>query len=135
MMRDSALWKKTESLFDFYSPGNKVYISIVSEAEIYSLARQLNWGKEKINKLEIILNNFNVLYINKEVVKQYVEIDVYSQGKHLVHSLPENTSARNMGKNDIWIAATAILAKAELLTTDKDFDHLDKVFLKLHSIE
>lgn len=32
--------------------------------------------------------------------------------------------ARNMGKNDLWIAASAKAAGATLLTTDGDFDHL-----------
>ncbi len=34
-----------------------------------------------------------------------------------------------MGKNDLWIAATANATGALLLTTDKDFDHLDGAFL------
>jgi len=34
-----------------------------------------------------------------------------------------------MGKNDLWIAATAHVTGATLLTTDKDFDHLDPQFL------
>jgi predicted nuclease of predicted toxin-antitoxin system len=29
-----------------------------------------------------------------------------------------------MGKNDLWIAATAVAAQAVLLTTDKDFAFL-----------
>jgi len=36
-----------------------------------------------------------------------------------------------MGKNDLWIAATAAFHKFRLITTDKDFNHLDKVFIKL----
>ncbi len=36
---------------------------------------------------------------------------------------------RKMGKNDLWIAATAIFADARLLTTDRDFDGLDPLFL------
>ncbi len=35
-----------------------------------------------------------------------------------------------MGKNDVWIAATASVVEAVLLTTDADFDHLDPRFLK-----
>jgi predicted nucleic acid-binding protein len=38
-------------------------------------------------------------------------------------------TARNMGKNDLWIAATASVQSATLITTDKDFDHLNGVFL------
>ena len=36
-----------------------------------------------------------------------------------------------MGKNDIWIAATASVLDATLLTTDKDFDHLNNEFLNV----
>lgn len=34
-----------------------------------------------------------------------------------------------MGKNDLWIAATASVTGATLLTTDGDFDHLESAFL------
>ena len=34
-----------------------------------------------------------------------------------------------MGKNDLWIAAAASVYDLTLITTDKDFDHLNGVFL------
>jgi len=34
-----------------------------------------------------------------------------------------------MGKNDLWIAATAAVTGATLLTTDRDFDKLAPRFL------
>ncbi len=36
-----------------------------------------------------------------------------------------------MGKNDLWIAATANATGATLLTTDSDFDHLSPNFIDL----
>jgi predicted nucleic acid-binding protein len=36
-----------------------------------------------------------------------------------------------MGKNDLWIAATAYAMNAMLLTTDGDFDHLENAFIDL----
>ena len=55
----------------------------------------------------------------------YVNIDAFSQGKTPApNGQPLNNSSRNMGKNDLWIAATAYAMNAELLTTDGDFDHL-----------
>jgi len=39
-----------------------------------------------------------------------------------------------MGKNDLWIAATASVLEATLLTTDFDFDHLKGVFLEVAKI-
>jgi predicted nucleic acid-binding protein len=39
-----------------------------------------------------------------------------------------------MGKNDLWIAATASLLNLQLVTTDKDFDHLETSFLSLRRV-
>jgi predicted nucleic acid-binding protein len=36
-----------------------------------------------------------------------------------------------IGQNDLWIAATAWVTKAALITTDSDFDHLHPVFLNV----
>ena len=36
-----------------------------------------------------------------------------------------------MGKNDIWIAATASVFNLKLVSTDKDFNHLDEEYLDL----
>ena len=43
--------------------------------------------------------------------------------------------ARNMGKNDIWIAATALHTGLPLLTTDEDFRFLDGVLLQVFWID
>ncbi len=62
----------------------------------------------------------------------YADIDTFSQGKHETRTL--TTSARNMGKNDLWIAATTAVLRANLLTTDKDFDHLDGVYFQVTKV-
>ena len=48
--------------------------------------------------------------------------------------MPSHFSARNMGKNDLWIAATASVYNLRLLTTDNDFGHLDSQFLNLAKV-
>jgi predicted nucleic acid-binding protein len=40
-----------------------------------------------------------------------------------------------MGQNDLWVSATASAADAHLITTDRDFDHLDQKFIKLVRID
>jgi predicted nucleic acid-binding protein len=47
--------------------------------------------------------------------------------------LPNKYTSRNMGKNDLWIAATAYVTQAESITTDQDFDHLDSTWLTIHN--
>ena len=71
----------------------------------------------------------------RTIIDAYAKIDAYSQGKLASKPLPLNMSARNMGKNDIWIAATAHVTQATLLTTDKDFNHLAGYFIDLQYID
>jgi len=39
-----------------------------------------------------------------------------------------------LGKNDLWIAATAIAFSATLLSTDADFDPLHPTFIRLERL-
>lgn len=41
---------------------------------------------------------------------------------------------RNMGKNDLWIAAAAALLGLKLITTDQDFNHLHRVFIEVECL-
>ncbi len=68
---------------------------------------------------------------SNDILQRYAEIDAYSQGKLTQKPLPIGVTSRNMGKNDLWIASTASLTKAKLITHDNDFDHLDNVFISL----
>ena len=40
----------------------------------------------------------------------------------------------DLGKNDLWIAATASTYALTLVTTDQDFGHLKDIYLKLSTI-
>ena len=113
---------------------NTPIISVVSVGEIKSLAIQNKWGKKKLMKLEELLSQFIVADINVEtIINKYAEIDAFSQGK--LKNKPVDFTSKNMGKNDLWIAATASTLNIKLLTTDKDFTHLNKLFIDLELIE
>jgi tRNA(fMet)-specific endonuclease VapC len=113
-------------------PANDVYISVVTIGEIQSLALQNNWGASRISLMSQYLDSFITLDINvREVIDRYSQIDAYSQNKLL--GRPLGMSARNMGKNDLWIAATASVIGAMLVTTDGDFSHLQGPFLALRT--
>lgn len=110
------------------------YLSWVSVIEIQSIAFRQQWGKIKLNRLDTLLSELSVVDIKDEnIVEHYISIDAYSQRSH--PTLQLNISARNMGKHDIWIAATASYLGLQLITTDKDFDHLHNVFLKLNRFD
>ena len=42
---------------------------------------------------------------------------------------------RKMGQNDMWIAATALMSGLSLITTDKDFNHLNGRVLTVHWVD
>ena len=76
-----------------------------------------------------VLSSFLITDINTEdILERYAEIDAFSQGK--LGKKETVFSSRNMGKNDLWIAATASVYNIELLTTDNDFKHLEGRYLK-----
>lgn len=125
-----------EEHFSVSLPPNIAVVSVVTVGEIYSLSLQLGWGEEKRRKLRDMLGKIPFVDISdQQILERYAEIDAYGQGKHPSIKLPEGTSSRNMGGNDIWIAATGTVLKGLLLTTDHDFDHLSGVFLGVEYID
>jgi len=132
LLRESPLSEKLSQTY-FNEERPTLMISIVSQAEIESVAIQHGYGLKKIQKLRKLLSEFLIIPISdRQLIDRYVEIDAYSQGRLANQPLTEGMSARNMGKNDLWIAATASVTRTPLITTDKDFDHLiDSGFLKV----
>jgi tRNA(fMet)-specific endonuclease VapC len=125
-----------EAKYSLMSPSNITVVSSVTIGEILSLATQLNWGEKKKQAIEKLIENFPTVDIgDRKILERYAEIDAYSQGKHPEKKLPKGMGPRNMGKNDIWIAATSSILKAILLTTDHHFDHLDNIFLRVIYID
>lgn len=111
-------------------------ISVVSLAEAESVVKQVgNWGNEKIKRLHQLFQQLTIVDIesgNNDLLESYVCIDAFSQGKTPApNGQMLNNSSRNMGKNDLWIAATAYALDAILLTTDNDFDHLHNIFFEV----
>ncbi|MDX2303822.1 MAG: type II toxin-antitoxin system VapC family toxin [Microscillaceae bacterium] len=110
------------------------FISIINVGELESLALQLNWSYQKQTSLQNLLNQIPIIDINAQIAKTYGLVDAYSQGKLQNNPLPAGTSARNMGKNDIWLAATALFFRMDFQTYDNDFDHLVQYGLLLHKL-
>lgn len=116
-------------------PDHQLFISVVSIAEAESLVVQRKWAKPKVESLKEQLQKFICIDIennNSIIMDAYVSIDAFSQGKKTAPDGKNlNNSSRNMGKNDLWIAATAHALDAILLTTDGDFDHLHNIYFQV----
>jgi tRNA(fMet)-specific endonuclease VapC len=133
-IRQDSRTQAIDALYDPMAAFGTSVISVVSEGELRSIALQRNWGTPKMLAVEAMLKNFLIADIHvREIIDAYAEIDAFSQGK--LTTKPLGMTARSMGKNDLWIAATASVLKIPLLTTDKDFHHLDGVFLDLAFVD
>ncbi|GAB4001242.1 hypothetical protein GCM10028807_57030 [Spirosoma daeguense] len=110
-------------------PPARTILVIVVIGELEAFALKSDWGVQKLDFMRDMVEQYPPVDITNDLIRYYAEIDAYSQGKLDGYSL--GSSARNMGKNDIWIAATALYLDIELHTTDNDFDHLTALGLRL----
>lgn len=108
---------------------NRLVIPIIIVGELEAFALKSDWGVQKVNRMKYLFATYPIADITLPITRLYAQIDAFSQGK--LKDTPLGTSARNMGKNDIWIAATALYLDMELHTTDNDFDHLTALGLRL----
>lgn len=133
-IRQHALVSTLQRLFELESGPNSVFTSAVCLGELKSIGIRNSWGERKIAAIEKLRKTFLVVSdLEDFVLDRYAEIDAFSQGR--LPGQPLDCSARNMGKNDLWIAATASMLNATLITTDCDFDHLNNRFLNVARFE
>jgi tRNA(fMet)-specific endonuclease VapC len=93
-------------------------ISIVSHGELMSMADRKSWGTKKRDSLHSILDSMVTMDLNDSAILEgYVKVDNAN--------MRAEKGARALSNNDMWIAATTRAADAVLLTTDKDFLHLN----------
>ena len=119
-IREDALMARIEGELGVSARSN-VLISVVTEGEIRALALKFAWGDQKLERLDSLLDTLTVVPIPfLNIIESYSQIDDFCQ-RH----------GFQPGKNDLWIAATANVTTAQLVTTDQDFDPLDGIFLKL----
>lgn len=73
--------------------------------------------------------------IVEKTLQEFVTVDV--AGSAIVSAYRRIEAASfgiTMGKNDIWIAATAAITCLPMVTTDKDFNHLDGKLLEVRYV-
>lgn len=114
VLRGSSLGRHLIDALQFRARKDAPQISVVSHGELLVLSRMNNHGPDKRARLEELLRELVIVDINSQpILEAYAAIDVASRLQN-----------RTMGKNDLWIAASAVVSRSVLLTTDNDFDHL-----------
>jgi tRNA(fMet)-specific endonuclease VapC len=119
LVRENALGRQIESTIGVRTRAERPIISIVTVGEALGLARQFEWAPAKTERLRALLTALVVVDVSRAgVTDRYAEITDYSR-----------RAGRTIGDNDRWIAATASVTSAWLVTTDKDFDPLHPKFV------
>lgn len=119
LVRQDALARWVEATYAFIGRGVSPLTTIISEGEMRSLALQFRWGPARVARLDTLLARaLSVPLDFTGVIDAYARIDAHCR-----------RLGTPLGENDTWIAATAHATGARLLTTDRDFDHLDPAFL------
>ncbi len=128
--------KFPSKVIEYLNPNDEqIYISVVNIAEAQCIAFQNGWGKTKMVAMEYFFNQVRAIEVTDILVPSYINIDAFSQCSHPEITIYDHKTPRNMGKNDLWIAATASLLNLKLITTDADFDHLHANFIELQKVE
>jgi len=115
-----------------------IIISVVTKGELESFAKQNKWGQNKISALKKFLNQATYIDIenaDQGLLDAYSNIDAFSKRKIAdKNGKLLNGSAIKMGKNDLWIAATALALDISVITTDGDFDHLNGTMINVMKV-
>jgi predicted nucleic acid-binding protein len=123
LLRNQALGHFIQASYSLFGTGTPPWVSFVSKGEIRAFARRNGWGLPRRQAMDQLFLQVVVVRIEQDaILDAYEEID-WASSRH-------PSGAINMGKNDLWIAATARALGATLLTTDKDFDHLHPALLQ-----
>jgi len=98
--------------------------STISEGEIFGLAKCWRWGEAKLAALGTLINELIRFEVSlPEVIEAYSEL--YFEDQRV---------GRSTGENDLWIAASAKVTGAILLTCDKDFLWLNPSLIRVEHI-
>ena len=120
--------KYCHETYDLSNPSHLVLTSIVTKGELLALAEKRNWGSKKRGIYDQKLNEFPSIDISSDqVVTAYARIKAWTEGSAPPSAPgfpPPPKPAKQMGQNDMWIAACAIASNSTIITIDTDFDHL-----------
>jgi len=128
LVRGHDLGKSIDRAFGLRATFHRHIVSIVSHGELRVLATRKQRGDQKLGALTLALEELVTVNVDSSAM-----VDAYVRVEDSCRNAPG--AARNMGQNDMWIAATALYADLPLLTTDKDFDHLDGRLIRVHWID
>ena len=119
--RRSAVFDAIEARYQLTQSRFQPLVCVVTLGEIRALAYYRAWGDARLKSLDAFLSSLVCIDINDpRVIEAYARLSAHASLKGW---------ALHSQKNDLWIAATAQVCGARLLTTDKDFADARSAFI------
>ena len=131
---------KVISEFNLDKGGIVLATSVVCLGEILSISEKHRWGLKRKEYLEQIIEGITILTLNdRSVLNAYARINTWTHGGNVQITAPNGAPppkpAISMKQNDMWVAATTHSFKGLLLSTDKDFIHLNNIWIDYFYVE
>jgi tRNA(fMet)-specific endonuclease VapC len=117
-----------QAILETYSLKSRIdrpLISVITTGEMLGIAKSQSWTSDKTKVLHELLSEFVKLELTPEVVEAYSDLVALCRQKN--HTMGQ--------QNDMWIAATAKVTGAVLLTGDSGFSWLNPQFIRVEYIE
>ena len=117
-----------QAILETYSLKSRVdrpLISVITTGEMLGIAKSQSWTSDKTKVLHELLSEFVKLELTPEVVEAYSDLVALCRQKN--HTMGQ--------QNDMWIAATAKVTGAVLLTADSGFNWLNPQFIRVEYIQ
>lgn len=124
--------KKVEDRLNLLGSDAVLIISSVTVGEIEGFVQRQNWRPRKMKQMKKLLEKLvaiDIMATDYQLMQSYATLWNYSKNALAGNKLGQSIG---IGQNDVWIAALAKTAKAELVTTDADFDHLNGKWITVH---
>ncbi len=100
-------------------------VSVVAMAELSLFAARREWGSKRLDWLEDLYRRTNVIPIAPgPLTEEFIRLHYEQEKKGL-----------KLGKHDTWIAATAKIYDATLVTLDSDFSNLPTNYVAINWID
>ena len=123
--RDNPISRTIVARLALSSTARAPIVSVVAMAELQGIAARRNWGSKRRMWMRQLYTQLNVIPIDPgPLVDEFVALDAR-----------QRSVGKSIGMHDTWIAATAKVYGATLITADSDFRNLDASYLDVELID
>lgn len=108
---------KTE-LFHFFEDTEKIYVSVISQGELYSKTEKIKKKQEYFRFASDFCHLLHILDVNEPIAIEYSK---------LKQKYPD------LEQNKLWLCATAITRDLIIVSQDKDYLKVKEIVVKIMS--